>query len=176
MKILAYILLIYSAPVLAQNNNLGNQNNTAQGPTGPQQTNGTVSNLNVNPGNDLNPIDVNYDNNVNANTNNNFHPYQGNKFQTTQVNDTNDGDDQKENNPDKDVDKKGKNGKPYCKECEEIEKLKKQHMQEHYSSDAYGQKKRNHYVKHICFSTHKKLKKVFGKKKKARPNYSCFNW
>jgi hypothetical protein len=169
MKKLFYTLLLFSAPVLAQNNIQGNANDPP--PQAPQQVNEMVSNTD---GNDLAPVNVNPDNNINVNDNNSFHPFQGNKFQANQVKENNE--DGEDNNSNKDVNKKGKDGKPYCKECEEIEKLKKQHLQEHYSSDAYGQKKRNHYVRHIRFFTTKKIRKVFGKKKKARPNYSCFAW
>ncbi|HEY6160037.1 MAG TPA: hypothetical protein VI112_02410 [Bacteroidia bacterium] len=171
-----------------EENNAPGNNQQVIGPNGNEQngTNGTT-----NYGNSQSNVQQQSGEN-NANT---FRPFRGNVFQTrnpdgtpldgSKINPTSnqpkgDNNSNKDNNTNNngnvndDPPKDGK--KPYCKECEELKRLKR--LQDQQNNSGYvptGHKKKQAFA-HFCIRMNKKMRKVFAKDKRKRPNYSCFNW
>ena len=62
-----------------------------------------------------------------------------------------------------------------CPDCEKIKQIKSQQSNSSYSYQPQRKQKKQ-FGKKTYHRFSKKMKKVFGKSKKSKTNYSCFNW
>jgi hypothetical protein len=188
MKKTAILFILFASHTRAQNNGnqappnqqivvidildnqAPNENNTqVQGPdqnnNAPNGTNGTYDN----------------GNGQQENNSNTFRPFRGNVFVTrnpdgTPLNGNKTGPEKKDagSNDTNEV-KPYSIHKPYCKECEELKRLKRLQDQQNSMYVPSGHKKKQG-LSHFCVRVNKKMKKIFARDKRKKPNYSCFNW
>ena len=63
-----------------------------------------------------------------------------------------------------------------CADCEKIKQLKKLQQQKPQHNDFVPSKVRHHRGLKALHRFNKKMKKLFARSKKNKPDYSCFNW